>query len=124
MADNPVAYFEIPVTDLDRAMKFYTQVFGFSLERDTVDGIELAWLPYDPQAPGATGALAKGEIYVPTRNGAVIYFSTADIDATLARVTALGRPVLYPKTDTGYAFVAEFEDSEGNRIALLQRKPR
>lgn len=123
--ENPVAYFEIPVTDLDRAIKFYADVFGFDFERESVDGVELAWFPYNQEAPGASGALAKGEIYVPTRNGPVIYFTTRDIDATLARVVARGRPLLYPKTDTGVgAIVAEFEDSEGNRIALIQRKAR
>lgn len=121
--ENPVAYFEIPITDLDRAMKFYADIFGFDFEQDSVDGVELAWFPYNPDAPGASGALAKGEIYVPTRNGPLIYFTARDIEVTLARIAERGRPILYPKTDTGVGvIVAEFEDSEGNRIALLQRK--
>jgi len=31
-----------------------------------------------------------------------------------------GGKILYPKTDNGIGLVAEFEDSEGNRIALYQ----
>jgi predicted enzyme related to lactoylglutathione lyase len=30
--------------------------------------------------------------------------------------------ILYPKTDNGIGLVAEFEDTEGNRIALFQTK--
>ena len=30
---NPVSYFEIPVTDIERAMKFYQVVFSFEFER-------------------------------------------------------------------------------------------
>jgi predicted enzyme related to lactoylglutathione lyase len=32
-----------------------------------------------------------------------------------------GGTILYPKTDNGIGFVAEYEDSEGNRIALFQK---
>ena len=39
---NPVCYFEIPVTDLERAVAFYTAVFGYQLERVEVDENEMA----------------------------------------------------------------------------------
>jgi predicted enzyme related to lactoylglutathione lyase len=46
------------------------------------------------------------------------------IDATLRNAISLGGRLIYPKTDTGdYGFVAEFEDSEGNCIALHMKKP-
>lgn len=35
---NPVGYFEIPVSNLDRAINFYEKVFGYEFERATVDG--------------------------------------------------------------------------------------
>jgi tripartite-type tricarboxylate transporter receptor subunit TctC len=69
--------------------------------------------------PGASGALAKGDVYVPSKAGSIIYFDVPDIDPVVARAEALGARVLYPKTHTGEAgYVAEIEDSEGNRIAL------
>jgi predicted enzyme related to lactoylglutathione lyase len=116
---NPVINFEIPVNDLDRAVQFYQSVFGCTLERAEVDGNTFAWFPVDNDAPGISGALAKGESYTPSVNGTRIYFSVDDIDATLAKVHAAGGKTMYPKTDVGeLGFVAEFEDSEGNRIAL------
>lgn len=70
-------------------------------------------------APGISGALAKGESYVPSTNGTLVYFSTNNIDDTLAKVKSNGGKTLYPKTSIGeLGMVAEFEDSEGNRIAL------
>lgn len=120
---NPVFYFEIPVLDLDRAEAFYTQTFQIQFERQTIDGNEMALFPYQPGKEGATGALAKGESYKPSRDGARLYFSTADIDETLDRAVAAGGTILYPKTDAGdYGSVAEFEDSEGNCIALHMKK--
>jgi predicted enzyme related to lactoylglutathione lyase len=71
---------------------------------------------------GISGALAKGEIYKPTKDGVLIYFKTENIDETLQLATSNSGQILYPKTDNGIGYVAEFEDSEGNRIALFQSK--
>jgi uncharacterized protein len=119
MKKNPVGYFEIPVNDLDRAIAFYEHVFGYDFERATVDGNEMAWFPMEEGASGVSGALAKGESYAPGHQGTRIYFSTEDIDETLSRANLSGGKTLYPKTSIGeLGWVAEFEDSEGNCIAL------
>ena len=116
---NPVVHFEIPVTDIDRAVRFYEAVFETKLTRQEVDGYAMAFFPRADGKPGASGALAKGDVYVPTRSGAILYFDVPQIDPVLIRATASGGKVLYPKKDIGEAgFVAEIEDSEGNRIAL------
>ncbi len=116
---NPVGYFEIPVNDLDRAISFYEKVFGYEFDRAMVDGNEMAWFPINKDAPGISGALAKGESYVPSTKGTLVYFSTNNIDDTLVKVNSSGGRTLYPKTSIGeLGWVAEFEDSEGNRIAL------
>jgi uncharacterized protein len=118
---NPVVYFEIPVTDIDRAIKFYTSVFNFTFEKEVIDKNEMALFPFKDEHMGISGALAKGEIYKPTKDGVVIYFKTENIDATLKLATEMGGKILYLKTSNGdLGFVAEFEDSEGNRIALHQ----
>lgn len=116
---NPVVYFEIPVTDMDRAVRFYSAVFNFEFRKDIIDHNEMALFPFIDEAGGISGALAKGEIYKPTINGTLIYFTTEDIDKTLKSAVENGGEVLYPKTSNGeLGFVAEFKDSEGNRIAL------
>lgn len=117
---NPVCYFEIPVADLDRAAAFYTAVFALPLERAAVDGNQMALFPLDPDKPGVGGALACGDSYVPGRQGARVYFRTASIAETLGRAVAAGGRQLYPETAVpGLGWVAEFEDCEGNCIALF-----
>jgi len=117
---NPVVYFEIPVTDINRAIKFYKSVFQFDFQKEVIDHNEMALFPFTDGQTGISGALAKGEIYKPTKNGVVIYFKTLNIDKTLKLASENGGQILYPKTDNGLGFVAEFEDTEGNRIALYQ----
>jgi len=119
---NPVVYFEIPVNDMNRAIKFYTTVFNFDLDKEIIDKNEMALFPFVDENSGISGALAKGEIYKPTKDGVVIYFKTENIEQTLQLATSNGGQILYPKTDNGIGLVAEFEDTEGNRIALYQSK--
>ncbi len=120
---NPVTYFEIPVTDMDRAVQFYSTVFGYSFERTCIDGYEMALFTAADNTGGAAGALARGDVYVPSKTGVIIYFSVQDIDAVLALANAHGGATLYAKKSIGeLGFVAEIEDSEGNRIALHSQK--
>ena len=119
---NPVVYFEIPVNDMERATRFYSKVFEFKFENQIIDNNEMALFPFVEANSGISGALAKGAIYKPTKDGVLIYFTTANIDETLKLVISNGGQVLYPKTDNGIGLVAEFEDTEGNRIALYTSK--
>ena len=54
-------FFEIPVIDLERAIAFYTAVFGYQLERVEVDGNEMAMFRASDEASGMSAALIKGE---------------------------------------------------------------
>ena len=117
---NPVAHVEIPATDLERAMRFYGAVFGVSFaEIVNLHGSRMARFPFEDGREGASVALAEGDVYVPTLNGAVVYFTVDNIDAALARAEAAGSEILFQRSAVGDGvFVAEIRDSEGNRIAL------
>ncbi len=121
---NPVVYFEVPVIDIDRATKFYSTVFNFKFDTTIIDNNKMALFPFTEEKSGISGALAMGEIYKPTKDGVLIYFNTVNIDETLRLANANGGQILYPKTDNGIGLVAEFEDTEGNRIALYQSKEK
>ncbi|MCA9386375.1 VOC family protein [Candidatus Dojkabacteria bacterium] len=124
MKHNPVAWFEVPVTDLDRAEKFYNAVFGYKLERqDEMDGMTMSWFPMDMDAPGAAGSLVLGQ-GEPSDKGVLVYFSHPDIDSGLERVEEYGGKVLMEKTDIDeFGFMALIIDSEGNQIGLHTSKP-
>ena len=116
---NPVNWFMIPVRDLEKAKKFYEAVIDDELSRSEMGQMKMAWFPVHNGAPGAAGALVKGEGYVPSHAGTLVYLHVKDIDDSLARIKAHGGRVLLPKTRMGeYGFIAQFEDTEGNRVAL------
>ncbi|MCU0532776.1 MAG: VOC family protein [Hydrococcus sp. Prado102] len=85
---NPVSTFEIPVSDLDRAIKFYEKVFGYKFERVAIDSNEMAWFPMNESSSGISGTLAKGESYIPSTKGTRIYFSMYNIDDILIKVNS------------------------------------
>lgn len=97
-------------------------MFHFEFEKENIDNNEMALFPFANENSGISGALAKGKIYKPTKNGVVIYFKTENIDETLKLATSNGGQILYPITNNGIGLVAELEDTEGNRIALYQTK--
>ena len=116
-------WFEIPVKDLDRAIKFYEKVFDVKLAREDMGGMKMAMFPFTQDTPGAAGSLIKGESYEPSHAGTIVYFSVEDIPDTLRRVNANGGKTLMPKTAIGqYGFIAQYEDTEGNRLALHSMK--
>jgi predicted enzyme related to lactoylglutathione lyase len=118
---NPGTYFEIPVTDMTRAKAFYEAVFGYDFVLETIHGNEMAFLPFEKDAKGITGALAKGETYKPSSDGSLVYLHVNDINATLALALANGGRELFPRTPANeYGFVAEIQDSEGNRVGLFE----
>ena len=120
---NPVVYFEIPVLDLTRASDFYSKVFETTLTKDNVDGYQMAFFETLGDSFGATGALVVGDVYIPSHQGCFLYFGVESIDETVARALEHGGSVPYPKKSNGdLGFVAEIQDTEGNRIALHEEK--
>jgi hypothetical protein len=115
-----VNWFEIPATDLDRAERFYTAVFGGQmLPMQAPDGKMLAF-----QNDGMpVGALIGADNNQPGDHGPLVYLDAqGDIDARLSAVEAAGGSVALPRTDIGdYGAIAQFIDSEGNRVALHTR---
>jgi predicted enzyme related to lactoylglutathione lyase len=116
---NPVSWFEIPAIDLERAKTFYETILGYELSLHDMGELRMAWFPMAQGAMGAAGALVQSEHYTPSYEGTLVYFTVESIEDALERIGQAGGKVLNPKMSIGeYGFVAHFEDSEGNRVAL------
>jgi predicted enzyme related to lactoylglutathione lyase len=116
---NIGTWFEIPATDLKRAKAFYEKVTELNLSHVDIGPSSMEMFPGDSAASGAAGALIVTEGYVPSHSGSVIYFATNDILAFLKRVADAGGKTVVEKMSIGeFGFIAQFQDSEGNRIGL------
>lgn len=121
MEHNAVGWFEIPVSDMDRAKKFYESVFDIEISINEFGGFKMGWFPSDHSKSGATGSLVQHETYKTSlTDGVLIYFSCKDVTNELSRIEAAGGEIIQPKTEIGggHGFMALMKDSEGNRIAL------
>lgn len=123
---NMVGWFEIPVSDMDRAVRFYEDVFHTKVTKSNMGNLEMAFFPWIENSSGASGALVKHEEhYIPSDHaGVLIYFSSEDLMNEIERIEKAGGKVIQTKTliteDIGY--MAIIRDSEGNRIALHSRR--
>jgi predicted enzyme related to lactoylglutathione lyase len=116
---NVINWFEIPVTDLDRSIKFYETILGAAPQKWEMEGMEMAVLPME--GDGIGGALCKGEWYKPSQEGSLVYLNGGDdLNTVLNRVEGAGGKVVVPKTEITdeIGFFGIFIDSEGNRVAL------
>ena len=59
---NIAIHFEIPVQDLERAIRFYEGVFEIALERVHIDDNEMALFPLLDGVAGCSGAVATGRV--------------------------------------------------------------
>jgi len=117
---NTVGWFEIPAINLSRAKDFYQNILHKDIVLDELDGKKVAWFPkIKDREYGATGTIVEKEGYIPSHKGTVIYLSVDSIDDTLKLVCENGGRILMPRKHIGtHGYIANFEDCEGNRIAL------
>lgn len=115
---NQIVWVDIPVKNLDRAIKFYSAVLGAPVKKEQSPEMTIGILPHEEGEVG--GCLFKREGEAPSTQGALIYLNAnGRLDHATTAVEANGGKVLIPKHPIGpYGSRAVVLDSEGNRVAL------
>lgn len=119
---NPIpklCWFEIPVTDFERAKSFYEALLDGPIEIMEMGPVTMGFLPN--AEGGVAGAITLADQSKPSNDGVMIYFEGGDdLTDMLNRVEPAGGAVLEQKTDigNGFGFYALFQDTEGNRLGL------
>lgn len=122
-----LVHFEVHVDDMERAKKFYGEVFGWTFE----DWSSYAGMPYfgavtgDANELGINGALMKRQGASPEPgqavNGYACTMGVADYDSTEAKIVSLGGMVAMPKFALpGMAWQGYYLDTEGNIFGIHQ----
>lgn len=119
---NLFNWVEIPTSDMERAKAFYRTILGVEdLQQQNMGDMLYTFLPMQPGDVG--GALVQHQNYAPGQGqGVCVYLVVqGDLNDTLAKVESAGGKVVIAKMSLGDmspGYVAQFIDSEGNRLGL------
>jgi predicted enzyme related to lactoylglutathione lyase len=115
---NQIVWCDVPVLDLDRAVKFYSAVLGREVKKHDFPGMTVGLLPHNDGEVG--GCLFSSAEEKPSEKGIMIYLNAnGRLDDAIAAVTPNGGKIVQPKHPIGpFGFRAIIIDSEGNRVAL------
>ncbi len=113
-----VSWFELPATDLQRAVNFYNEVLGKNLEIVDFNGVNMSMFPMEPGV--TSGSLIEAKFSQPSDQGTTVYFAVEDVEVTCKKVESAGGSIVVPKTKIGdeFGFYGQFMDTEGNRVGL------
>lgn len=114
-----ISLFEIPATDISRAVNFYQAILDINIEKMDMPGMEMGIFPYEGQM--VTGVIMKVEGYKPSADGVTIYLDGGDnLQTILDKVEKNGGKIIVPKTAHAdeNGFFALFLDTEGNKLGL------
>ena len=115
---NQIVWCDIPVKELDRAIKFYSAVLGQAVSKQAFGDMTFGLLPDADHS--VSGCLVFSADHQPSASGPMIYLNCDQrLDAAIATVEKNGGKVLKPKHSIGpHGFRAVILDSEGNRVAM------
>ena len=117
-------HFEIPASDVEKLKKFYSELFGWKIEKSSgpIPYWMIETVPADEKGtPLRTGV--NGGMYKKDRPELkpVNYISVESINEYIEKIKALGGKIVQPKQevpDVGWIAIAL--DPEGNHFAMLQ----
>ena len=113
-----VVHFEIPADDMERATKFYTNVFGWKIKKWEGGMIDYRLVTTgDSGTPGIDGAIMQRSEMAST---VVNSIDVPSVDNFLKKVKKNGGKVVTPKTPIpGIGYFAYCKDTEGNIFGIL-----
>ncbi|MER6472114.1 VOC family protein [Streptomyces collinus] len=116
-----VSFVTLPVSDQDRALRFYTEVLGMEVtaDREMPQGRWLQVAPEGAQTVLTLSGPGMGGFEPGSARG--IMLVTTDVDADCARLAAAGTPVQGPD-ELPWGRMASFTDPDGNGLMLLTEK--
>ena len=132
---DPVVHFEMPYEDKNRMAKFYQNTFGWQTQMmgpDMGHYVVVYTAETDDQHMIKEPGRINGGFFkkAPEHSGSTVVIAVQDIRESMKKIEANGGKVRgggnpgEPDEIPGIGLYIAFEDTEGNRIALLQPNPR
>jgi uncharacterized protein len=124
--DHTIIHFEIPANDVEKVKKFYTDVFGWKIEKlPDMEYYSITTVPVDEKGnvirPGVNGGLYKRE---QPMQQPVNYIWVESVEEYSKKIEAMGGKVVVPKMEIpGMGWFALGQDPEGNTFGVFEVKP-
>lgn len=120
-----VAFFEIPATDFDRAIRFYESVFNVQLTAMDYGHEKMAFFPEENgECPGAISC-SSAISFLPSEQGVLVSLRVPNMETAIASIEKSRGKIVIPKTKIeaeSRGYFAVFIDCEGNRVGLHSDK--
>ena len=122
---NRVVHFEIPADDMDRAKKFYTENFGWSLTQlgpEMGNYVLVHTGPTDEKGMPQDKAFINGGLMKrdPSASAPVLVIAVGDTDATVDKIRKSGGTLVGEIVDIPtVGRYARVKDTEGNVIGVI-----
>ncbi len=121
-----VVHFEVHADDLERASRFYSELFGWTI-RHWGGPWDYRVITTGPDGqPGINGGMVRrmGKVDGQSVIAYVCTIEVESMDATLERALALGARVAHPKMQMpGVGWLMYMKDTEGNLFGITQSDP-
>lgn len=117
---NAITWFEISVTDIDRARGFYENL----LDNKLVPYPGESCFIFPTKEGGVAGCIVSRPQSKPSADGTIIFLNAdGQLNAAVKRAQDAGSKLLVPRTEIpgGHGFFACITDSEGNHVGLHSR---
>lgn len=117
--ENLISWFEIPATDLNRAVSFYKAILRLDIKETEMFGTKIGLFPTD--GTNVSGAIVQGKDYKPSTDGVTAYLNGgSDLQTVLDNVENNNGKVIVPKTQISpeMGYFGMFIDTEGNKMAV------
>ena len=121
--NNRAVWFDIPVSDLDRAKMFYESVMEIKVFTEEFGDVKFCVLDHEN---GNGGCLVIKEKEITSDSGILVYMNVdGRIHDAVSKVEPNGRKIIEPARTIGpHGVRAVVLDSEGNRVALYSTEDK
>lgn len=115
-----VVHFEVYADDMDRASKFYGDVFGWTVTKIDLEGGAAYWLVDTGEEPAQ--GINGGMMPRPSPDAVTtVMLDVPTVDEYVEKITSGGGTVTVPKFAVpGVGYAAYFKDTEGNTFGIFE----
>ena len=113
---SEIVYFEVPADNVDRAKKFYSQIFDWDIE-PSEHGDDYLTIDTGEEEALTGGIMKRDEPKKPI----TVYINVDSIDETTPRIANAGGKIIHPKVAVeNMGYYAICQDTENNLFGLWE----